>query len=247
MSLNLVNNQYSLSIRIFSDGFSLYVYDEKYQAISRKFEKQEYIDEQEFVQKMFESHKEIHADYKNICIICESAYHTLVPDIIFNTDIQKDLLKLQHPVLPDTCRIFHVKQENLQNVLIFALEDSLTKGIYTHFQQITPESHLVHVIKKIISGEKDKFILWIRPKEIDCIVFHHQKIVLLNKYSYESPEDITYHVLNIYQQLELNPNELMLEIFTDENHQAGTLLENYISSVTIKTKQSAYEDYQWEI
>lgn len=247
MDSTLVNNQYSLSIRIFSDGFSLYVYDENDQIISHKQEKSEQTDDLEFIRKMFESNKEKQASYKSISIICESDYHTLVPEIFFKQENQNDLLKLHHPSLPDSARIFHAKQEQLQSVLIYSLDEKLLNEIYLHFHHIAPESHLVHVTKKITSEHIDKFTLWIRPEKIDCIVYNHHKILLLNKFSHTSPEDIAYHVLNIYQQLELNPNEFMLEIFDDGNNQTALLLGKYISTVIIKPKQSAYEDYQWEV
>lgn len=247
MDSTLVNNQYSLSIRIFSDGFSLYVYDEKCQIISHKHEKSGHTDDLEFIHNMFESNKEIHSDYKNISIICESDYHTLVPEVFFKPENQNDLLKLHHPTLPDSHRIFHAKQEQLQSVLIYSLEEKLLKEIYIHFQHITPESHLVYITKKITTEQTDKCILWISPEKIDCIVYNHHKIQLLNKFSYNSPEDIAYHVLNIYQQLELNPNDFLLEILDDGNNQTESLLKKYISTVIIKPKQSAYEDYQWEV
>jgi hypothetical protein len=247
MDSTLVNNQYSLSIRIFSDGFSLYVYDENFQILSHKHEKSKQTDDLEFIRKMFESNKEIHDAYKTISIICESDYHTLVPEIFFKLENQNDLLKLHHPSLPDSSRIFYTKQEQLESVLIYSLDEKLLKEISLYFQQITPESHLVHITKKITTEQKDKFTLWIRPEKIDCIVYNHHKMLLLNKFSYTSPEDIAYHVLNVYQQLELNPNEFLLEIFDDGNNQIESILKKYISTVIIKPKQSAYEDYQWEV
>ena len=247
MDSTLVNNQYSLSIRISSDGFSLYVYDEKYQIISHKQEKSGQTDDLEFIHKMFETNKEIHSAYKNISIICESDYHTLIPEIFFKPENRNDILKLHHPSLPDSARTFHAKQEQLQSVLIYSLEEKLLKEIYLHFQHIIPESHLVHITRKIATERQDKFTLWIRPENIDCIVYNRHKVLLLNKYSYNSPEDIAYHVLNIYQQLELNPNEFLLEVFDDGNNQTESLLRKYISTVIIKPKQSAYEDYQWEV
>lgn len=248
MDSDLVNNHYSLSIRIFSDGFSLFVYDEKHTIISRKNIKSEQgNDFAEFLRNMLATNEEIRQKYKDIIIICESAYHTIIPDVFHKTEREREFLKFQHPSLPVSYQTFYNIISNQQSVLIFGLEQNITQLLARHFQHVIPESHLVNIINKIIIERSDKIAIWIRPEEIDCIVYKDQKIILLNKYSYQSSEDIVYHILNIHQQLELNPNDIISEIFSDENLLTEKLLIKYVPKLVIKSKQTAHEDYQWEI
>ena len=248
MDSDLVNNQYSLSIRIFSDGFSLCVYDEKHTIISRKNIKSEQgNDFAEFLRNMLATNEEIRQKYKDIVIICESGYHTIIPDVFHKTEREREFLKLQHPSLPVSYQTFHNKINSQQSILIFGLEQSITQLLALHFQQVIPESHLVNIINRIIIDGNDKIAIWIRPEEIDCIVYKDHKIILLNKYSYQSSEDITYHILNIHQQLELNPNDIISEVFSDANLLTEKLLIKYIPKLVIKSKQTAHEDYQWKI
>lgn len=248
MDSNLVNNQYSLSIRIFSDGFSLFVYDEKHTIISRKNIKSEQgNDLAEFLRNILATDMEIRQKYKDTVIICESEYHTIIPDVFHKTEREREFLKLQHPSLPVSCQIFHNKISSQQSVLIFGIEQNISQLLARHFQEVIPESHLLNIINKIIIEGNDKIAIWIRPGEIDCIVYKNYKIILLNKYSYQSSEDIVYHILNIHQQLELNPNDIISEVFSDANLLTEKLLIKYVPKLVIKSKQTAHEDYQWEI
>jgi hypothetical protein len=246
MESNLVTNQYSLSIRISSDGFSLSVHDEKLHIISsKKIKADEGEDYSVFLQNQLPAQKEIHLNYKKIAIICESGYHTIVPEIFYKKDREKDFLKLQHPALPDNLEIFHTLFSQCENVLIFGIEQNILKTITRYFPEIQPASHLVNIASKIITEQKNQLTVWIRSGEIDCIVYKDFKIILLNKYSYQHAEDIVYHLLNIFQQLALNPNDFITEIFDEVNPQNEKLIKKYLPSVVIKSKQSAYEDYQW--
>lgn len=248
MNSNLVNNQYSLSIRISSDGFSLCVYDQKRTIISRKNIKSEQgNDITEFLQNILANNGEIHQKYKDTAIICESGYHTIIPEVFHKIESEREFLKLQHPSLPDSCRVFHNKISGQQSVLIFGLEQNITQLFAGYFQQLTPESHLVNILHKIIDKGDDKTTVWIRPEEIDCIVYKDHKIILLNKYPYQSSEDIVYHLLNIHQQLDLNPDEFISEVFSDGNLMTEKLLIKYVPKLIIKSKETAHEDYQWEI
>lgn len=248
MDSNLVKNQYSLSIRICSDGFSLSVYDENNHIISSKHLKSEPGDDEvAFLQQMLASQEEINVEYKEISVICESAYHTLLPEIFHTTDKEEDFLKLQHPTLPTSCQIFHAKQTNLQTVLIFGIDKKIIEIVTNYFQSAAIVSHLVHIIRKIISEETEKLTLWVRAEEIDCVVYKNDKIILLNKYSFQNSEDIVYHILNIYEQLALNPSKFITEVYDDSNRLNAALLKDYIHTVNIKSKQSVYEDYQWKI
>lgn len=248
MDYNLVNNQYSLSIRILSDGFSLFVYDENYLLISAKHITPVHgVDKAESLQEILVSHKELHLAYKDIVIICESGYHTIVPEIFHKAENEKELLRLQHPSLPDSHQIFHTELPLRQCTMIYGLEQNVIKILQSHFQQVNPESHLVSIVKRIISEDKNKLTVWVRQKETDCIVYNDHRIVLLNKYAYQQPEDILYHVLNIFQQLDLSPSELCTELFDDESSNNTALFKKHLPGVIIKSKKTAHEDYQWKI
>lgn len=248
MDINLVKNQYSLSIRILSDGFSLSVYDENYQLISAKHITPVHgADKAESLQEILVSHKELHLAYKDIVIICESEYHTIVPEIFYKAENEKEFLRLQHPSLPDSYQLFHSKLPLRQCTMIYGLEQNVIKVFQSHFQQVNPESHLVSIAKKIISEDKNKLTLWVRQEETDCIVYNDHRIVLFNKYAYEQPEDILYHVLNIYQQLNLNPSDFCTELYDNENSNNIALFKKHLPGVIIKSKKTAHEDYQWKI
>ena len=248
MASIVVKNQYSLSIWIYSDGFSLSVYDENNQILSSKHLKMlEGKDEIEFLQETLASQEEIKAEYKEISVIFESPFHTFIPEIFYSTDKEKDFLMLQHPTLPDTYQIFHVKDTNLQTVLVYAIDEKVIETIYKHLPTADITSHLVPITKKIISEASDMLTIWVRDKEMDCIVYKNNSISLLNKYTYQSIEDILYHIVNIYQQLGFNPSEFKTEIYDDGGLLNEAILKEYFSKISLKSKKTVYEDYQWRI
>lgn len=247
MDSNLVNNQYSLSIRILSDGFSLCVYDEKHTIISRKNIMQEQQNDiSELLENLLGNNEEVHQNYRDTAIICESGFYTIIPEVFYKPEKERAFLQLQHPSLPDRYQTFHFTFSNQQCVLIFGLEENIIQLFGRYLSHSTPELHLVNIIKNNINEGDNKVTVWIRQEEIDCIVYKDRKLILLNKFNYQSPEDIVYHILNIHQQLNLNPNEIITEVFSDGNLQTEKLIRNYIPKFVIKSKQIAHEDYQWK-
>lgn len=250
MASTVVNNHYSLSIWIYSDGFSLYVYDENNHILSSKhLNITEGADEIEFLQQALASQEEINAEYKEIMVTCESAYHTIIPEIFHTTKKENDFLTLQHPDLPASYQLFHEKDTNLQTVLIYGIDVKIIEAINKYLPTANITSHLVHATKKVVTEAVEKLTIWVRDKdkEMDCIVYKNNKISLLNKYFYQSSEDIIYHIVNIYQQLELNPAEFETEIFDDGEILNETFLRDYFTNINLSSKKSFYEDHQREI
>ena len=248
MDTDLVNNQYSLSIRICPDGFSFFIYDENGNIISQKRVKPVNTEKETDPQDIFSGHKEIHPNYKNISVICESDYYTLIPDVFYLPEKERDFLKLQHPSLPESSITFQTAIKSQHGIFIYAINETIVQTIRKIFNShILFEHHLTHILKKTITENQEKVVVWTRPQHIDIFVFRHSGIALLNSYSFQTIEDIAYHILNIYHQLNLDTENFSLEMYNDENTSHENLLKKYLSKVTFKPKQTEYEDYQWKI
>ncbi len=247
MNLNLVDNQNSLSIRIYSDGFSLWVYNEHRQIISQVDTKSKNLLENGDFQQLFSEQQHVHPHYKNISICCETDFYTLIPEGLCKIETMRDFLKLQHPDLPDTTSVLQSPIKTQQSVLIYALNNKLLAVVGKIFNQLQIKHHLKTVIDKLVASNQDMIILWVRKQKVDFIVYKGSSICLLNSYDYKTSEDIVYHALNIYHQCKLDPEKFKITTYSDDMMHLELLLKNYITNAVCKPIQSEHEDYQWEI
>jgi len=83
-------------------------------------------------------------------------------------------------------------------------------------------------------------LLHLRHGAIDLVVKSGRKLVLLNTFSCKTPEDILYHTLNTYEQLQLNPEneKLVLAGSVDSDSDICKLLFRYIRQVEFADRPS---------
>jgi hypothetical protein len=236
-------NPYSLSIRIFSDGFSLYVHDEKSELLTLK-----HLRNRNDINELL-AQNELKTSFHKTRVIVETGLYTLIPDL-FSTD-SKALLALQHPYLSDDHSIItnHIDGQGLS--VVFATEPALMKQIRSVFPDIVPQLHLNTFLRN--NPESGRVILWTRGSETDLMLFDQGKWMLMNSFNISSVEDIIYYTLNLYREFGLNRAEFALWAFGSDSSGSGSGnnaelaagLKPFFANIHTKQQTSVYENYQW--
>lgn len=224
---------YNLSIRLQSDGFSLSVYDKDLSILTSKNGKinLQKLNEEELVQE-FKNLFETDINCKNVEIVLDNDSYTIVPDFFNDNETLVELMKFQHPEFDSKNNIiFSTTIPDYKTTLIFSCPVKLNNAIKKNFDKVTISHSIVKLLDNTTSSG---MTMTLGDTKIDVAVVSENQIQLLNSYSYNSNEDILYHLLNIMYTLKLQVELRDLKIFTyQDKPELQNLLVKHIPKTTI--------------
>ncbi len=226
------NNQYSLSIRFNSDGFSLYIYDENDFLISTKS-----IDAPIFklneneIKSLLNNEIETQLVFKFTQVICELDKYTIVPLALFVPEECKDYLQfhtestLNEPVIFNKIYAFDL-------VNIFSIPKSLQIAVSDIFPTISVNHHLSFLLTDQIKAQSiNSVYIFVRSKIMDVVVIQSGDVKLINSFEYRSTEDFTYYTLNIFDQLSLDTENCQVFLIgSTKNSELLKQLQKYLKN-----------------
>lgn len=232
MHINLAEKPYSLSIRIYPDGFSLFVCNENNEVLSTEH----HYTEGGQLEESFISLCSTLSDCQSVSLVMVTDFYTLIPATIFNPDKKNDFLRLQHPNLTDTSEIFYTYYKHIDAILVYAFDKKNIKTVQSAFPEINIQHHLHHLIENLETARGEQISLIIKSGSIDCLASRHNYIQLLNNFAFQTEEDIVYHVLNILHHLDFNHETTQITIYHENNKSINPIdkLKPYISKIHLK-------------
>ncbi len=210
-----ISNQYGLSIRFNSGGFSLSIVDESKIQLSTKSVPATIasLSSDDIIALI---NKEININYSAINLIYESDNYLFVPAPIFRSHEASDYLNLQQKPLKNEVVLYN----NLpiwDTVNVFAIPKALPTALNQLFPNTIIEHHISYFLTtKIKTQHENSLFIWTRQKMMDIIAFKNSKLQLLNSYAYQTAEDFTYHTLNVIDQLSVNAEKCKVKLFNAE-------------------------------
>jgi len=201
-------NQYSLSIRFSSDGFSLSVYDELNKLLSsKKVSTLLYSLAEDEIIYLLTHEPELQVNCKNIRLICELDTYAFVPASIFR-DEEAELYLSYHDKKDKPEKVHFNKLAEWDMVNVFSIPFALYTTLSQMYPDLAIEHHLSHFFTdKIQPSHRNCFQVWVRPKIMDVVVMTNAKPFLINSYVYRSTEDFIYYILSIFEQLSLSTDK----------------------------------------
>lgn len=222
-------NQYNLTIRFSSEGFSIFVYsDQSNSPLTTKR-----ID-CEFTSHPFESVKDIidsetRINYQQIRIVIESNNYVIIPVDFFKLEDVADLLFMEHKITKTDSILFNkIPQAGIVNV--FAVPGIIHEAIAQLFPDAEIEHHLSQLITDNVnlSNENSSYCT-VRSNFFDIVVIKNFKIHLINSFQYETNEDFLYFILNVYEKLRLETSKNPLFVYNiEQKTDLKLLLEKYL-------------------
>ncbi len=228
------NNNYSLSIRFQSDGFSFYVYDESEKLLSKKELKNPVLSATEkAIFQTVANEPESQLVFKNIQLICESGIYTLIPTEFFTEETATNFLHFEQEQEKNEKIIFH-HLEYPKSTLISAIPLHFFNAMQKLYPGVTIKHHLAEFLSdKLKNYEKDSLHVLVRSKTIDIVVFKNNNIEMTNSFSYSTPEDFVYFTLNVFEKLSLNNETLQTRIYNlGQKEETKELLKKYINRLS---------------
>src|ERR1035437_8833804 len=211
-----ISNQYSLSIRISSDGFSLSVVDGSDSLISTKIIPT-ILTSLSAEQITALINKETQINYRNIHLIYESDIYTFVPAPVFRSNEAADYLNFQQNKTTKNDIVLYNYLPVWDTVNVFAIPKAIQAALSQLFPNTIIEQHVSYFLStKVKTQHENALFIWTRPKTMDIIAFKNGKLYLLNSYLYLTADDFTYHTLNIIDKLSIDTDKCKVGLFNAE-------------------------------
>lgn len=198
-------NQYSLSIRFSSDGFSLSVHDELNKLLSiKKVSAFLFSLSEEEIIRLLMHEPELQVNCKNIRLICELDTYAFVPASIFTPE-QAELFLFYQDKKDTPEMILYNELTDWDMVNVFSIPLALHAALTHMYPDVVLEHHLSNFFTDKINPNNNNCLqIWVRPKMMDVVVMTDAKPVLINSFTYRSTEDFVYFTLHILEQLSLS-------------------------------------------
>ncbi len=212
------NNQYSLSIRLNSDGFSLFVYDPSNHLLSTKsVSALLYSLSEEEIIRLFKNETECGLNYNLVRIICELNAYCIAPIPLFKHHEASNLLHFQHKEdKKEQVKYNVLKRWDIVN--IFAIPRALTGALTDLFPDVSVEHHLSwFMADKVQLHTETVLYVYVRATMMDVVLLENGSIKLVNSFAYQTTEDIAYFTLRFYDQLGLDSEHCSVRLYNAEN------------------------------
>ena len=215
------SEQYTLSIRLSTDGFSFSIYDPIHEGTFSFFEKE--IDASlSLTANLKQTYRELewlNHPYKRVNVILTGKRFTLVPLELFEDEQAETLFYYNHPHKEnETVQYNILKSHNI--VVVFGMDRSAHLFISEHlpsarfYFQTSPL--IEHFAVKSRLGNSKKLYASLRNDAIDLYGYERGHLLLVNSFECKKTEDRIYYLLYTWNKLEFNQER-------DELHLTGLL------------------------
>lgn len=224
---------YDLSIRIFPDGFSFAV-SESGKALARSQRKG--LDRPDVIPFLQQDMQQLQiagtGNWKKR-IIVHTPVFTLVPAALYRKEDAQVWLRFFQTDIKE----YNILREDSLPVFDCVNVYALSSAVFD-FIRTCDEIEVRHCLSNLLlenvvpfrQQSQSAIFLYVAPAEINVVVFVSGKLMLANSFCYMTSADVLYHLLNIYERLQLPVNETKCYMDISENgRDVKDLLQQYVN------------------
>jgi hypothetical protein len=175
---------------------------------------------------------ETQLNYSTVSFICESDTYTFIPAPVFIKEEAADMLHFQFkPGKNDQNMLNRIPMWDTVNVF------SIPKTVHSALKQMFPdaiiEHHLSYLLTECVKPQPVNCVyIEVRSTIMDVVVICRGSIQLINSYTFNTPEDFTYYVLNLFDKLPLDTDDCQVVLFNaDKKPELLKTLEQYLEVI----------------
>ncbi len=239
------SKQYTLSIRLSTDGFSFFIYnpieENPYTIINKQPDPSTSMTAN--LRKIFQECDFLNCPYKRVNALTVTRRYTIVPAELFDEKQAETLFHYNHPKLENEKLLYNILPAN-NIAILFGINNSVHSFLNEQYPdirlypQITP--YIEYFSTRSRLGNSRKMYVAFRHGTIDIFCFEHGQLLLANSFEYNQTEDCIYYLLYAWKQLELDQerDELHLTGVSDEKDAILEKLRAFIRHIFIMNPTS---------
>lgn len=236
-----LNSPYSLSVQLSLTGLSFLLEEESKTVFSQNISFSEPKNPDDLlyeIEKAFAEYKPLQKPVFDLTLIYQNPFYSIIPATLFNEDEAEQYLRLNTRIF-STDFVVYDTIENFELVNVYVPLANINNyffelyGEFSYFHFAT--TFLENILQNEKTGNPKKMYACLHGQQVDVVVTSGKKIVLCNSFQYTTPEDLTYYILFVAEQLQLNPEEFELEVSGVISKDDGfyELLYTYIRNLTL--------------
>jgi hypothetical protein len=168
--------------------------------------------------------------------------YTFVPAALFRAEDAEKYFKLNHPKKGQV-RIENEVVKGFDVMNIFSVNENLYSELKKTFNAFTLHHHITSLLQAVrLKAGKDKVLhLHFRPGWVDVIIMEGKRLLLCNSFNYKSSEDAVYFILNVCEQIGLNPHSIETDVMGELEKESAInkLISKYIDNIHFSERSKA--------
>lgn len=189
----------------------------------------------------------LQSSFDQVLVLHNNTLNTFVPKAFFDESHLANYLQYNVKVFESDFLTFdEIKNYEMNNVYIpYVNINNALLDVYGNFNYTHSFSILV---KKLLDLSKniDETQVFVHCQAINfqLVVIKNQKLILFNSFDYKAKEDFIYHLLFTVEQLQLNPETLVLKFLGDISKESPLyqIAYTYIRNVSLYFDHNNLED-----
>ncbi|MAZ29486.1 MAG: hypothetical protein CL868_20725 [Cytophagaceae bacterium] len=193
------------------------------------------------LEQCFKDVVELQQKFKKVTVVYSNELYTLVPAALFDKDKLTDYLKYSIKLLKDDFIVYdEISQFDLINVYVpYA---NLNNFFFDRFGSFTYYHGVTLLLQKVLGHNSNGATLAALAKKtsFDLVITKGSDLQLANTFDYQAPEDFAYHILFCIEQLQLDPEKIMLRLYgaIEPDGEIFDLLYKYIRNVELIVEET---------
>ncbi|TYB73171.1 DUF3822 family protein [Bizionia myxarmorum] len=194
----------------------------------------------------FETEKALQTAFNEIHVIHENELATLVPESLFQEENLADYLKFNSKILRSDFISFD-KIESNKSVNVYVPYVNINNYIYEQFGVFSYKHFSTVLIETILEKEQTetdiKMYVHVQSSHFEIVVVNQGQLILYNSFEYITKEDFIYYVLFTAEQLQLNPDELILVFLgkVSDNDELHKIAYKYIRHIRFAKRHDTFK------
>lgn len=229
---------YTLSIRLLPSGFCFAVFDneKKLIALVDTNLKANASDDLPQCEKNISSLDLLQHNFAHIHFLVDSNQYTLLPQPAFIAREQENIWKLNFSTLAPNKVLQHdaIRLSGIEN--IYAIDKDLLNLLQNAFD---PQPRLIHRLSVQITmaimrnkqANRRQLFIHVNENYFDAILLDLGQVILANTYEYKTEDEFLFFVLNIFNQLKVDPYNTEVKVGGTTNDSLIRQLSKYIENV----------------
>ncbi|WP_370861836.1 DUF3822 family protein [Parabacteroides faecis] len=232
------SGKYIMSIRLRSDGLSFSGYcpseSESFFYRNMEFDRTKpYISS---LKEFFFGHEFLTYSYKRTNLVYVTSQYTVVPEEVFTEKQKNDLLSFTFSAPENKCLHNLLAREAAE--VVFGMDEevyefcsrSLINPSFVH--HITPQLALWKQQSRTLIPRQMYVVL--HRKMMDVVCFAQGRLLFVNTFEYDKPDDILYYILYVWKQVNMDQEKDQLHIYggVSLRNSITTTLRNYIQYIS---------------
>ena len=153
---------------------------------------------------------------ENVSILLENNAWQLIPDELFREENMNDLFEMEFGKSDDEL-LKYMLMPKWGMHLVYRVPAVMIGFFEEKYSEVVFEHHISRLLKKSIVKSAEAVYANLRKDAVDIFAVKGSMLHLAGTFEVKTNEDISYFILNVYEQLELDTESFTLNIITENN------------------------------